>query len=168
MLSASLSSFAWVFALFLLQNTLVYLFPEKSPSLVLTGVLYYALFDGTSAGLAAGCWGGLLLDLFSQGRPGFFTAAFAACGLACGVLSSKIFEDSWLSEVILPFLSLFCVLLAQQLVLRTQTGEAWTPGILLDAFLPWPLLATAVCSPWFFGRLRRYSPRQRRRWTPRA
>lgn len=167
MLSATLNSFAWLTALFLAQNTLFYLFPEKAPSLVLIGVLYYALFEGAAAGTVAGCWGGLLIDLFGEGRPGFFTAAFAVSGGLCGYVSSKIFEDSWLSEVVLPFLSLYGIQVAQQCVLRSQAGESVLPGAFTGAFLLWPLATTALAAPWLFNRLRKLSPRQRRRWAPR-
>ena len=167
MLSSWLGSFAWVFALFLAQNALFYLFPDRAPCLVLAGVLYYSLFEGALSGMVVGCWGGLLIDLFSQGRPGFFVWAFASSGLFCGFASSKIFEDSWLSEVVLPFVSLYAVLFAQQCALRSQMGEAVFPGALADAFLPWPLLTTSFFSPFIFNYLRKFSPRQRRRWAPR-
>ncbi len=151
--------------LFLVQNSWAYIFPEKAPAFVLIGALYYSLFEGAASGFVAGAWGGLLIDLFSQGRPGFFTAAFAASGGLCGMASSKIFEDSWLTEITLPFLSLYAVLLAQQLVFLTQAGESVTFAVFSAAFLPWPLCATALCAPWLFARLRKLSPRQRRRWT---
>ena len=167
MLSSTLGSFLWLFVLFLAQNTLFYFFPEKAPSLVLIGVLYYSLFEGALAGLVAGCWGGLLLDLLSQGSPGFFTAAFAVSGGLCGFVSSKIFEDSWLSEVVLPAVSFYGVTLALHILWRTQNGEPMGPSVLAEAFLPWPLLTTALCAPWLFGRLRKFSPRRRRRWAPR-
>ncbi len=168
MFSSRFAAFFWIFALFLVQNTWTYLFPEKAPALVLIGVLYYSLFEGAAAGFMAGAWGGLLIDLFSQGRPGFFTAAFALSGAVSGIASSKIFEDSWLTEIILPFLSLYCVMLVQQFVLRTRMGEPAGFAAFFEAFLPWPLFMTAVCAPWFFTRLRKLSPRQRRRWTARA
>ena len=164
MLSSRAASFFWIFALFLAQNALVYLFPEKAPSLVLIGVLYYSLFQGATAGLAIGAWGGLLLDLFSLGRPGFFTASFAAIGGLCGFISSKVFEDSWVAEIVLPLASLYGLTLLQQLFLKAQAGEAVTPAALTEAFLPWPLFTTAFCSHWLFNRFRKLSPR--RRWAP--
>jgi rod shape-determining protein MreD len=156
-----LSACLWILALFLGQNALVYLFPEKAPSLVLIGVLYYALAEGAFSGFVCGVWGGLLLDLLSQGRPGFFTAALAAAGGLCGYVSSKIFEDSWLAEIVLPFLGLYALAFSQHIFLKTQTGEAVLPGVFTEAFLPWPLLTTALVSPWLFARLRRVSPRRR-------
>ena len=157
-----------MFALFLAQNTLVYIFPEKAPALILIGALYYSLFEGAASGFVAGAWGGLLLDLFSQGRPGFFTAAFAVSGGLCGIVSSKIFEDSWLTEIILPFLSLYVVFLTQHLFILVRAEEPITLSAVSGAFLPWPLLTTAICAPWVFSRLRKLSPRQRSRWTARV
>jgi rod shape-determining protein MreD len=165
--SAALNSFFWVFVLFIAQNFAVYLFPEKAPSLVLIGVLYYALFEGAVSGMVAGCFGGLLLDFFTQGRPGFFSAALAASGGLCGFLSSKIFEDSWLSEAVLPLVSLYFILFFQQVFMHARLEEPWFPAAFAHAFLPWPLVTTAASAPWVFGRMRLFSPRQRRRWQPR-
>jgi len=166
--SSRLAGLFWIFVLFLIQNSLVYVFPEKAPALVLIGVLYYSLFEGAASGFIAGAWGGLLLDLFSQGRPGFFTAAFAGSAGLCGIVSSKIFEDSWLTEVILPCLSLYAVMLAQHLFFLWRAQEPITFAVIPGSFLPWPLFTTALCAPWLFTRLRRFSPRQRRRWTARV
>lgn len=168
MFSSRLASLFWVFLLFLTENALVYIFPEKAPALVLIGVLYYSLFEGAASGFMAGAWGGLLLDLFSQGRPGFFTAAFAASGGLCGIVSSKIFEDSWLTEVILPSLSLYAVLLVRYFLLLWRAEEPLSLAVISGAFLPWPLLTTALSAPWIFTRLRKLSPRQRRRWAARV
>ena len=168
MFSSRLAGMFWIFVLFLAQNTLVYIFPEKAPALILIGVLYYSLFEGAVSGFIAGAWGGLLLDLFSQGRPGFFTAAFAVSGGLCGVASSKIFEDSWLTEAILPFLSLYAVLLVQKIFLLIGAEEPVKFAAISGAFLLWPLLTTALCAPWIFSRLRKLSPRQRSRWTARV
>ena len=168
MSSARAASFFWIFFLFILQNSVLYLFPEKTPALVLIGILYYSMFEGSASGFAAGIWGGFLLDLFSQGRPGFFMIAFGACGAACGVISSKIFEDSWLSEIILPVVSLYGVLLARILLLRASEGEPFTLSVFSWAFQPWLFLTTALAAPWIFARLRKLSPRQRYRRTVRV
>ncbi len=168
MFSSRLAAFFWIFVLFLVQNSIVYLFPEKAPALVLIGVLYYSLFEGAASGFAAGAWGGLLLDLFSQGRPGFFMAAFALSGGLCGAASSKIFEDSWLTEILLPSVSLYCIFFVEHLVLQMQSGETSIASAFSNAFLFWPLFTTAVCAPWIFTRLRKISPRQRGRWIARS
>ncbi len=165
MFSSRVVALFWIFILFLVQNSFAYIFPEKAPALVLIGVLYYSLFEGAGSGFMAGAWGGLLIDLFGQGQPGFFSAAFAASGGLCGIASSKVFEDSWLIEIILPFLSLYAILLGQHVFFLTQAGEPVTFSAISVAFLPWPLFTTALCAPWLFTLLRKLSPRQRRRWT---
>lgn len=155
-------AFFWVFALFLLQNGLLYLFPAKVPALVLTGVLFYSLTEGTPFGVVIGAWGGFLMDLFSLGRPGFFTASFAGAGFFGGLLSSKIFRDSFLAQIVLPFAGLYGVNFVQLWRLQAQAGEPVGPGLLGEAFLPWPLFLTALCSPWLFGKLRALTPRRLR------
>ena len=154
--------FFWVFALFLLQNGLFYLFPAKVPAFVLAGVLFYSLSEEPPFGVVIGAWGGFLMDLFGLGRPGFFTAAFAGAGFLSGALSSKIFQDSFLTQIVLPPVSFYGVMLARLWQLKAQTGEPAGLGLFAEAFLPWPLCMTALCSPWLFGRLRALSPRRRR------
>lgn len=166
MSSKGLFAFVWLFVLFLVQNALVYVFPEKAPALVLIGVLYFALAEGRLFGVVCGVWGGLLIDLFCPERPGFTSAAFACAGFCCGFISSKIFQDSLLTEITLPPLCLYAVTLAGLIVSQTSAGEVFGMRAFADAFLPWPLAATAFSSPWLFARLRGVSPRRRRRWAP--
>jgi rod shape-determining protein MreD len=156
-------AFWWIFVLFLAQNALVYLFPQKAPALVLIGVLYFALAEGASFGAVLGVWGGLLLDLISSGRPGFFAAAFAVSGAGCGFISSKIFQDSLLTEILLPFVCLYLLMFAELWFLTVQGGDAAGPRMFAQAFLPWPLFSTLIASPFVFGRLHRSTAAQRRR-----
>ena len=159
-------AFFWILVLFLAQNSLTYVFPEKAPALVLIGVLYYALAEGRTFGALIGIWGGLCIDLFGLGRPGFSMAAFAAAGFSCGFISSKIFQDSLPAEFALPVLSLYLIQLAELALLHAGSGEPLTAAMLGEALLLWPLLTTLAVSPWLFGKLRRVAPPKRRRWAP--
>ena len=166
MSSSRLLAFVCLFVLFLIQNALVYVFPSKAPALVLIGVLFFALTEGRSFGAFAGMWGGLLMDLYGLGRPGFTMAAYALVGFSSGFVSSKIFQDSWLAEIVLPFASLYAVMLAELALMRSQIGDPAGPAALAESFRPWPLFTTVLAAPWLFSRLRRIWPRRRRRWAP--
>jgi len=153
-------------ALFLAQNSLNYLFYLKAPALVLVGVLFYALSEGPSFGALVGLWAGFLMDLFEMGRPGFWMSTLAATGYFSGVISSTVFQDSLLTQIVLPVGALYSVTFAEAWVLRSQSGEGVGFGLLGAAFLPWPLITTAFCSPWLFSRLHRWTPGARRRRSP--
>jgi rod shape-determining protein MreD len=143
--------------LFLAQNGLNYLFYSKAPALVLVGVLFYALSEGSSFGTVVGLWAGFLIDLFGTGRPGLCMSTLAVAGYFSGVISSKVFQDSLLTEIFLPASALYFVTLAEVWILRSQAGETTGLGLLAEAFLPWPFVMTAISSPWLFGRLRRWT-----------
>lgn len=166
MSSARLFAFFSIGMLFLVQNSLNYLFYLKAPALVLIGLLFYALSEGPLFGALLGLWAGFLMDLFGAGRPGFWMGAFAATGYFSGVISSKVFQDGLLTQIALPVGALYCVTFAEAWVLRSQSGEGAGFGLAVAAFLPWPLLVTALCSPWLFSYLRRWTPNARRRRSP--
>ncbi len=97
-----LEAFFWVFVLFLLQNVLNGLFPGKTPPLLAVGVVFFALTEGPSFGLAIGCFAGLFLELFTVGRFGTEIAAMGSLGALCGFASTKLFRDSLLTQLLLP------------------------------------------------------------------
>ncbi len=89
--------------------------------------------------------------------------SFAVTGYISGVISQKIFQDSFLTQILLPTVVLYSVTLAEIWVVRTQAGESAGLRLLAEAFSPWPLGATAFCSPWVFSRLRQWTPGSGRR-----
>lgn len=138
-----LNAFFWVFALFLLQNALNGLFPGKTPPLLAVGVVFFALTEGPSFGLALGCFGGMFLELFAVGRLGSEIAAMGSLGLLSGFASTKLFRDSLLTQLLLPASALAAVSFARAAV----TGR--------PASTPWDLAWAAAVSPFLFAFLKK-------------
>ena len=156
MSSDRLLAFVWVFILFLFQNFLNTLFPGKCPPFLLMAVIFYSLREGPRFGMGLGAAAGFLLELFGQGGFGFWIINLAVVGALSGYVSSKIFQDSLLTEIFLPGLAFYFSTLAEIIFLQTRTGlfSGWeTMG---RAFLFWPLLMTVIISPLFFGWLQKF------------
>ena len=155
-------AFVWVFILFLLQNFLAYLFPGKCPPLLLIAVIFYSLREGPRFGAVLGAGAGLLLELFWQGGFGFWPLNFAAVGALSGYVSSKIFPDGLLTEILLPGTAFYFSTLAEIVYLQLQTGtfSGWEAAG--RAFLPWPFIGTLLISPVLFAWLQNVS--SGRRW----
>lgn len=160
------SAFFWVTGLFLLQNSLNYIFPGRIPSFILIGVVYYALLDGPKAGMIVGLFGGFFLDLFGSGRPGFSMFAYALSGVLAGFISSKIFRDSLLTEIFLPCFCFYGVTLMEVLSVKSQLGESAGLEVLAEAFLFWPIVTTVLASPILFSWLGKHSSASRYRRRP--
>jgi hypothetical protein len=154
-------AFVWVFILFLLQNLLNYLFPGKCPPLLLMAVIFYSLREGALFGSVLGAAAGFLLELFGQGGFGVWILNLAAVGALSGYASSKIFQDSLLTEIILPGLAFYLSTLAEIVFLQARAGVFSGWDALGGAFLFWPLLGSLVFSPALFGWLQKTSSSRR-------
>jgi len=151
--------FLWIFFLFLLQNSVNYIFPGNTPPFLLMGVIFYALQEGPLFGMALGACAGMLLEVFTTGALGYQMAVFASCGGLSGFIASKIFRESILVQVFLPSTMLYFMTLFNFLIFKAQTGGIEGIFALSAAFRPWELLATALVSPAVFSFLRKVSPR---------
>ena len=133
-----------IFILFLVQNSLNYLFMGNLPPLMLIGVIYYSLKQGSRFGTALGLFAGSLAEMYGQGGLGFYMTQYAAVGALSGFVSSKIFQDSLLAEILLPAAAAyFCA------ALESRSFSA--------AFQPWVLTGTVVFSPLLFYCLQKSS-----------
>ena len=140
-----------IFILFLVQNSLNYLFMGNWPPFLLIGVIYYSLKKGSRFGLALGLFAGALTEIYGQGGLGFYMTEYAAMGALSGFASSKIFQDSWLAEIFLPVAAAyFCA------VSESRSFSA--------AFQPWVLGGTVVFSPFLFFCLQRTSAGRSGAW----
>ena len=155
---------ALIFLLFLLQNFLNYLAPGRVPSLLLIGVIYYSLNQGPRFGMLLGLFAGFLLELFGQGGFGFYMVQLAVLGLLSGFVSSKVFQDSLLAEILLPALAAYGCLLSEAMFMRAAAGESAGWECFVQAFQPWVFVGTAFLAPLLFSRLQRSSDRDRRAW----
>ncbi len=147
----------WIFALFLAQNALQYLLADLAPPLVLPAVLFYALSRGASFGLGTGVFAGLLFEVFGVGKLGVHVGLFALIGYTAGALSSKIFRESFVAQIILPVLCHYAAAAAGLTLARVSAGEPVGVFALAEAFLPVQLAITAAASPPVFAFLKRVS-----------
>ncbi len=69
---------------------------------MLAAVVFYGLSRGPRFGFAAGVWAGLLIESLAAGRFGIQVTLWGAAGLISGLLSTKIFPDSWPAQALLP------------------------------------------------------------------
>ena len=157
-------AFFWIFALFLVQNSLHFLFSERVPWILLSGVLFYAMAEGPAFGMLIGSYAGFFPDLFGTERIGISMAIFGVLGLLSGFSGAKLFNESPVTQVLLPSLAYYLAawlnLFIQRVVLQ---DEAFSFGLFRDAFLPLPLVLTAVSSPLVFFYLKKLTPVNRRR-----
>ena len=91
-----------ILILFFMENTLHTLFPDQIFPLVLIAVIFFALKQSAGWGALIGLWGGLLLEIFKVGPIGFTLLPMAAVGAISSFMSSKIFRESFLAQVVLP------------------------------------------------------------------
>jgi hypothetical protein len=149
-------AFIWVFIFFLFQNFLNYLLPEKCPFLLLIVVIFYSLREGPVFGMLLGAAAGFLLELFTQGRFGFWIVDLGILGVLSGYISSKIFQDSLLTGIFLPAIAFYFSTLAEIFFLQSQTWQFAEWEAVAGAFMLWPLLGTAVISPVMFAWLQKF------------
>ncbi len=153
MLSSSrTAAFFWTFIAFMLQNAAVWVFPERVPQLLLLNVIFYGFIEGASFGFILGLFAGILMEIFGTGRLGLDIFLSGGLGFFSGLLSSKIFPESFFTKVFFPSaaLFLFCLLHiaaslggpgGQEISVSEWFGEAWKSA---HPFL------TAVLAPFFF------------------
>lgn len=149
------AAFFILFTIFLMENAIGFFFKENAPALLLIAVLFYSFSEGPVFGSVAGLWAGFLLDLLGVGRIGFFMTAYAGVGLLSGAVSSKVFQEGFFTEILLPAACLLVVLTAEAWIILRASDEAAGPIHLLQAQRPWKILATVVVSPWLFSTLRK-------------
>ena len=118
-------------------------------------VIFYSLREGALFGLGLGAASGFLLDLFGQGALGIWMLNLATVGALSGYVSSKIFQDSLLTEIFLPGIAFYFSTLAEVIFLQTRAGSFSGWEALGRAFLFWPLLGSLVFSPILFGWLQK-------------
>ena len=118
-------------------------------------VIFYSLREGALFGMVLGAVAGFLLELLGQGALGVWMLNLAAVGALSGYVSSKIFQDSLLTEIFLPGLAFYFSTLAEILFLQARSGSLNGWDALGRAFLFWPLLGSLVFSPVLFGWLQK-------------
>ena len=151
--------FLFIFFLFVAQNFMNYLMAGNIPPVVLISVVYYSLKHGWRSGLWLGLFAGGLHEIFGQGPLGFYMAQFAAVGVLSGFLSSRIFGDSLLTEILLPTLAVYFSSLCEIFYVQWMAQDPSPWRNLSLAFRPGTLFITALFSPLLFYCLRKTSSR---------
>lgn len=164
-----IAAFLWIFALFLFQNTLIFIWPGWVPPLLVTGVIFYALTEGKFFGLVIGCFAGFFLDLMGVGALGAEMAVFGVLGFICGSISSKVFRDSAIVQALLPAAGYTLVSVLNLLLFHLKNGDTVAPLTLFLSALDWPqIILIAGSSPLVFLFLKKFSFLKKqgtRRWT---
>ena len=158
MRSQYLTTSVVLFFLFLVQNFFSFILPIRVPAFLLVGVIFYALFEGPWFGFFLGLLSGLLLELFGIGKMGCLILSFGFVGSLSGFLASKIFRDSWLTQILSPIFFAYVLNILNLLMDRIYFGEGPVGlAILKDAFSFFDFLFLAVLSPVLFFVLKRIS-----------
>lgn len=125
-----------------------------APPLVLAAVVGIALESGAGAGLAWGVAAGFLFEPFSSGPIGALPLAYALAGWGTGLLSSKMFGESFWVRAVWP-----CAALVLASAIEASWGRVPGTGVSfwetwLAAIPPQRFLATALVTPWAASRMR--------------
>ena len=150
----NLSDIATCFFLFCLQNTILYVFPDYAPNLMIPAISLIGLRGGALRGAVAGLWAGFLMDVMSPDKPGFFMIAFSMAGFFSGVSSARLFRESLLTEVLLPALYYYLICLTQLFMIKRNLQEPLSLAILAEAVVLWKWVFTILASPVIFAVLR--------------
>lgn len=154
----------WILALFLLQNSLQFLLSDSVPWIVLSGVLFYGMQEGPIFGCLVGGYAGFFPDLFGTGPLGVSMAVFGGLGYLAGVVGSKLFSESVVTQVMLStaaYIVAVCLhLLIHGVFLQ---GQIFSFVLFREAFRPVPIALMAAASPIIFAYLKKGSSSGRRR-----
>ena len=73
------------------------------PDIILSLVIFFALFFGARAGLVSGIFAGFLKDIFSSDIFGMNVFVIGMTGFTVGVLNTKFFKESKMTQALLVF-----------------------------------------------------------------
>lgn len=152
-----IAPFFWIFFIFLIQNALNFIVPQKSPVLLLAAVLFYALSEGPRFGFFLGAYTGMLLEIFGVGRIGGEMLVFSLMGFIFGQSSVTFFRESFFSQLVLPVLAFYFTVLLRFLLLRISGGITGEFSLIRESFLSWEIVAVMAVSPAIFFFLKKIS-----------
>ena len=155
--SKKIIPFFLIFCLFLLQNAIALLFPQKTPTLLLIAVLFYALSEGPLFGALLGAFAGALLEIFGQGRMGSDTVVLAAAGFIFGHSARTFFRESLLAQFFFPVLAFYFVALSRLVLYQISSGGGFDLSFIRAVLLPWDVAVVFASAPVIFFCLRKVS-----------
>ena len=125
-----------------------FIFPRWTPPLMLIGVLYYALIEGPIFGAVIGCFAGFFLDILEAGQLGGSMAIFSGLGVLAGFSASKIFYDSFLTQLFLPVLGNYLLCFFSLLFYKNlPQAEGLSLGLFRESLILSQPFLTALVSP---------------------
>ena len=146
-----------IFCLFLLQNAIMLVFPQKTPTLLLIAVLFYALSEGPLFGALLGAFAGALLEVFGQGRMGCDLLIFSVTGFIFGRTAGTFFRESLLSQFFFPVLAFYFVSFSRLVLYQISSGGGFDLSFFHAALLPWDAAVVFASAPVIFFALRKVS-----------
>lgn len=122
------------------------------PDLIVLLVVFAAIFRGASEGLVFALVAGVLRGGLSAGTLYIDIMLFPFVALFASILSRMLFKHNFFVQVLVTFLSLVIVLVAQTLYLNAaHEGIAYVPAVIRYNLKL--MIITSVISPVFFGML---------------
>lgn len=155
--SKKIFPFFWIFFIFLLQNAVTFLFPQKAPTLLLITVLFYALSEGPWFGALLGAFAGLLLEVFGLGRMGGEILVLSFAGFLFGQSAGTFFRESIFAQILLPVLAFYLTTFLRFVLFAVSAGEGVSFSVLRESCLSWDILGVLVVSPLIFFFLKKVS-----------
>ena len=151
MTSRRLFAFFWITTLFLAQEMFGFIFPRGVPPLTLIGVLFYALIEGPVFGAVIGCFAGFLMDILGVEKLGGSMAILSSLGVLAAFSASKIFYDSFFTQVFLPPLGNYLLCFFSLLFFKNfPQAEGFSFDLFKESFFLSQPLLTVVVSPAVF------------------
>ncbi len=149
--------FFWVLVLFMAQNAVGSFFPQKTPILLICGVLFFAFSEGPLFGALLGLYAGLLLEVFGVGRMGSEMVVFAATGFIFGRGTKTFFRESFFITFLMPLLAFYFFVFFRFLIFYFSQGDGRDFGIYRESLLPWDILSMLAACPVIFFFLKKVS-----------
>ena len=147
--------FFWIFILYLMQNASGIFFPQKTPILLISAVLFYAFAEGPWMGALAGAFAGLLLEIFGTGRFGAELIVLATAGFVFGRITRTFFRESVFMRFFVPVTAFYFVILFRALIFYIALGEGRDFSILDQCCPPRETLWVIIVYPLVFYFLKR-------------
>ena len=151
MTSRRVRAFFWILFLFLIQSMISFIFTAWTPPLILIGVIFYALIEGPLFGAVIGCFAGFLMDILGVGKLGGSMAIVSSLGVLAGFSASKIFYDSFFTQIFLPALGNYLLCFFSLLFFKNlPQAEGFSLDLFKESLLLCQPLLTVAASPVVF------------------
>ena len=121
------------------------------PMLVAAFAVAVAMFEGEFAGALAGAFGGMLCDLFSYYRSGYYALIFFGCCLGVGLLVQGFMRPVVMNCCLFTFLAMLAAQGVAFFFLFLIRGYEGTNILFLSRMLPLCIYTAAAAVPAFLA-----------------